>query len=78
MEPAYLELSAAEAELVPIGLLHSPFRTPEEAPRQGVYTKESSTIEVFERFVPGLVGLENISHVIVLYWADRAARDVMY
>jgi len=64
-------------ELLAIGVIHSPFRTPEEAPRQGIYTKESSTIEVFERFVPGLVGLENISHVIVLYWADRAARDVL-
>ena len=64
-------------ELLQIGVIHSPFRTPEEAPRQGVYTEEISTIEVFAEFAPALKGLESFAHLIVLYWADRAARDVL-
>ncbi|MFQ6089891.1 MAG: tRNA (N6-threonylcarbamoyladenosine(37)-N6)-methyltransferase TrmO, partial [Candidatus Bipolaricaulia bacterium] len=56
---------------------HSPFHTPGEAPRQGVYTQEISTIEVFEEFAPALKGLESFAYLIVLYWADRAARDVL-
>jgi len=64
-------------ELIPIGVIHSPFRVPEEAPRQGIYTEEISTIEVFAEFTPALEGLESFAHLIVLYWADRAARDVL-
>jgi tRNA-Thr(GGU) m(6)t(6)A37 methyltransferase TsaA len=64
-------------ELIPIGVIHSPFRTPEEAPRQGVYTEEVSIIEVFEEFAPALKGIESFAYLIILYWADRAARDVL-
>lgn len=64
-------------ELLPIGIIHSPFRTQEEAPRQGAYTEKASTIEVFEQFVPALRGLDSYTYIIVLYWADRAARDVL-
>ena len=64
-------------ELIPIGVIHSPFQVPEDAPRQGVYTEEISTIEVFAEFAPALKGLGSFAHLIVLYWADRAARDVL-
>lgn len=64
-------------ELTPIGVIRSPFTIGEEAPRQGAYTNESSTIEVYERFAPALRGLERYARVIVLYWADRAERDVL-
>jgi tRNA-Thr(GGU) m(6)t(6)A37 methyltransferase TsaA len=68
---------AAEMELVPIGLIRSPFWRLEEAPRQGIHTKEVSTIEVFAEFAPALEGLEGFDHLIVLYWADRAPRDAL-
>jgi tRNA-Thr(GGU) m(6)t(6)A37 methyltransferase TsaA len=64
-------------KLTSVGIIHSPFRTPDEAPRQGAYTEEISTIEVYEEFLPALKGLDRFTHIIVLYWADRAARDVL-
>jgi tRNA-Thr(GGU) m(6)t(6)A37 methyltransferase TsaA len=64
-------------KLIPIGVIHSPFKAPEEAPRQGAYTEETSTLEVFEEFTPALRGLEGFAQIIVLYWADRAPRDVL-
>lgn len=64
-------------KLTPVGIIHSPFRAREEAPRQGVYTEEISTIEVYEEFIPALKELDRFTHIIVLYWADRAARDIL-
>lgn len=64
-------------ELKAIGTIHSAFQSGEDAPRQGAYTDELSRIEVFPDFASAPVGLEKYRHLIVLYWADRAARDVL-
>jgi tRNA-Thr(GGU) m(6)t(6)A37 methyltransferase TsaA len=34
-------------------------------------------IEVDPRWVAGLSGLETVTHVVVLYWMDRARRDLV-
>ena len=35
------------------------------------------TVVVDPRWVAGLQGLETVSHVVVLYWMDRARRDLV-
>jgi len=61
-------------ELKAIGIIHSPFQIPGEAPHQGRHTRETAVIEVFPEFAAGLKDVEQASHLIVLYWCDRADR----
>jgi len=62
---------------VPVGILHTPYTHPHEAPHQGRLTGEVCTIEVFEQYAAGLKDVELCSHLIVLYWQDRARRDTL-
>ena len=62
-------------KLKPIGVIHSPFKTSGEAPFQGRLTRETAALEVFAEFAAGLKDVEQASHLIVLYWCDRADRE---
>lgn len=62
-------------KLKAIGVIHSPFQIPGEAPHQGRQTRETAEIEVFPEFAAGLKDVEQASHLIVLYWCDRADRE---
>lgn len=64
-------------ELVPIGRVHSPYREPKEAPHQGRFSENLAELEVYPDFAAGLKDVEQATHLIVLYWCDRAARDVL-
>jgi len=64
-------------ELKPIGVIRSPFKRPGDAPHQGRLTRETSTLEVFGEFAAGLKDVEEATHLIVLYWCDRADRNVL-
>jgi len=65
-------------ELEPIGVIHSPFTSRGSAPRQGRSCSEPMKIEIYPQFVPGLGTMEGISHIWVLYWMDRAERDILF
>lgn len=60
-----------------IGRIHSPYKQKGEAPRQGHLSRESMTLEVDPAFAPGLDGLQPGQLVVVLYWLDRAQRDIL-
>jgi len=62
----------------PIGVIRSPYG-PEgkRPPRQGRYSHEVCQIIVDEKFADALKGIENSSHLIVLYWMHKARRDVV-
>lgn len=64
-------------ECVPIGVVRSPYSTREDAPRQGAWSNETCALEIEERFRRALVGLATYAHVWVLFWTDRAERDVV-
>lgn len=64
-------------ELVPIGVIHSPYKERGEAPRQGRLSENEITLEILPQFAAGLEGIGRVSHLIVLYWGDRARRDVL-
>jgi tRNA-Thr(GGU) m(6)t(6)A37 methyltransferase TsaA len=65
-------------ELEPIGVIHSPFTERGTAPRQGRACCEPVQVEIFQKYAPGLGTMEGMSHIWVLYWMDRAERDVLF
>ncbi|MEE9516288.1 MAG: tRNA (N6-threonylcarbamoyladenosine(37)-N6)-methyltransferase TrmO [Candidatus Adiutricales bacterium] len=60
-------------EFTPIGIIHSPFREPEDMPIQPAGAAGvKGTVEVFEDFHPGLEDLDGFSHIILLYHFHRS------
>lgn len=59
-----------------IGVVHSPYKSGNDAPRQGNLKNDIFRIEVFQEFTSCLKDIETASHLIVLYWADKADRSV--
>lgn len=61
----------------PIGVAHTPYDDTHDAPRQGRMSDAEAVIEVREEYAPALKDVELASHLIVLYWAHMARRDVL-
>jgi tRNA-Thr(GGU) m(6)t(6)A37 methyltransferase TsaA len=67
--------SVASVRYAPIGIVHSPLRTPFNAPIQAIFAKHTrGTVEVFARYGSGLKGLNGFSHIILLYHFHLAGR----
>jgi tRNA-Thr(GGU) m(6)t(6)A37 methyltransferase TsaA len=64
-------------ELTPIGVIHSPYKQRGDAPRQGRLSDNELTLEVYPHFADALKDVTRCSHLIVLYWSDRANREVL-
>lgn len=64
----------ADLRLRPIGVLHTPFATRADCPRNGrqITPAPSCEAELFAPFRAGLAALDGFSHLILLYWLDRA------
>jgi tRNA-Thr(GGU) m(6)t(6)A37 methyltransferase TsaA len=59
--------------LSPIGSIATPWRAIKDCPRNGRQPDPAPEclVTVFEPFIPGLSGLEGISHLILIYWMDQ-------
>ena len=66
-----------DAGLVFIGRIHTPWTRREDCPKNGRESEAVCAIEVFEPFAAGLRGIESCTHLWVLYWMDRARRDLV-
>jgi tRNA-Thr(GGU) m(6)t(6)A37 methyltransferase TsaA len=66
-----------DASLYFIGRIHTPWRRREDCPKNARESDALCTIVLDPRWTEGLKGLETASHVIVLYWMDRARRDLV-
>lgn len=64
-------------EIEPIGVVHSPYRDESQAPHQGRFSGDVCEIEIFSEFEDGLKDVETCTHLIVLYWLDRARRNTL-
>ena len=64
-------------QLTPIGVIHSPYEQRGDAPRQGRLSDNEITLEIYPRFAAALKGVTRCSHLIVLYWGDRANRETL-
>jgi tRNA-Thr(GGU) m(6)t(6)A37 methyltransferase TsaA len=52
----------------PIGIIHSPFKTPDGTPIQPAAAKNiEGTIEIYSEYQVGLQDLDGFSHIIVLF-----------
>ena len=51
----------------PIGIIHTPFTKPSEMPIQSSRSVAVGEVEVFMDFIEGLDGVEEFSHLILLY-----------
>ena len=52
----------------PIGVIHSPYKDPEDIPIQGIFKPDvEAWAEIYEPYRDGLKDLEEFSHAILLY-----------
>lgn len=58
--------------LKPIGVVHSPYKTTDDAPFQG--GEKQVIIEVFHEYEEGLKDVETFSHLHILYWLHKARK----
>ena len=52
----------------PIGIIHSPFKEPHDAPIQPAYAQDiEGTVEILPEYAEGLTDIEGFSHIILIY-----------
>lgn len=61
-------------ELIVIGHVRTPWKRPQDCPRNAMESDALARVEVLPRWQPALASLEGCSHVFLLYWLDRADR----
>ncbi len=66
-----------DASLYYVGRIRTPWRRREECPKNAHEADAQCTVELDPRWTDALKGLETATHVIVLYWMDKARRDLM-
>lgn len=62
-------------KLKPIGIIQSPYKNMEDAPRQGRYSEKLSKITIFEEYTGAMDRMEHKKHFFIFYWLDKADRD---
>jgi tRNA-Thr(GGU) m(6)t(6)A37 methyltransferase TsaA len=66
-----------DASLYYIGRIRTPWKRREDCPKNPRESDAECTIALDPRWTAGLSGLETVSHVVVLYWMNRARRDLV-
>ena len=65
-----------EIKLKPIGIIHTPYKQPKGIPIQGTFKKGVvGQIEIFPEYQKGLKDIEGFSHLILIYYFDRAKEE---
>lgn len=60
-----------------IGRLRTPWRDRADCPKNGLQTQEICTVEVDPAYAAGLAQVTGCTHLILLYWMDRATRGLL-
>ena len=66
-----------DASVVFIGRIRTPWTSREDTPRQGRHDGPVCRLEIFERWVPALKGVDFYSNLEVIYWLHRSRRDLV-
>jgi tRNA-Thr(GGU) m(6)t(6)A37 methyltransferase TsaA len=66
-----------DAALYFIGRIRTPWTRREDCPKNARESDAVCTIELDPRWAQGLRGLDTASHLLVLYWMDKARRDLV-
>lgn len=67
----------ADAVVYFIGRIRTPWTRREDCPKNARESEAVCTIEVDARWAPALKDVETCTHLVVLYWMDRARRDLV-
>jgi tRNA-Thr(GGU) m(6)t(6)A37 methyltransferase TsaA len=67
-----------DAGLYFIGRIRTPWTRREDCPKNARESDAVCAIEVDERWAAALSGLETCTHLIVLYWMEKARRDLVF
>jgi tRNA-Thr(GGU) m(6)t(6)A37 methyltransferase TsaA len=76
-ETAIVLPSAFDAGLYFIGRIRTPWHRREDCPKNGGESDAVCTIELDARYAQGLADVQTCSHLVVLYWMDRAPRNLV-
>src|SRR5690606_20084782 len=71
---------AADARLVFIGSIRSPWKTRADSPKNMAAARasgEQASLEIEPQYRPGLAGLSGTSHVVILSWLGFAPRNLI-
>ncbi len=68
---------AFDAGVYFIGRIRTPWPGRWDCPKNGLQTDAVCTLVLDPAYAPGLQNLPGASHLIVLYWMDEAARDII-
>lgn len=72
-----VELPAGtDAGLYYIGRIRTPWTRRQDCPKNGREADAVCTIELDARWAKGLKDIESCTHIVVLYWMDKARRDL--
>jgi len=65
-----------EIKLKPIGIIRTPYKDPKGMPIQGTFDKSiTGKIELFPEYVQGLKDVEGFSHLILIYYFNKAKEE---
>lgn len=67
----------AEFNIIPVGMVSSPFKERGDAPRQGRLTDELSKITICPEFADALLGLSEGDDIFIFCWFNRSDRSVL-
>ena len=68
---------ATNAGVYFIGRIHTPWKERKDCPKNARQSDAVCTVELDARFVPGLKDVETCSHLVLLYWMDKAPRNLV-
>ena len=67
----------ADASVYFIGRIRTPWKERKECPKNARESDAICTIEIDARWAAALKDVETCSHLVVLYWMDRAPRNLV-
>lgn len=69
--------AASDAGVYFIGRIRTPWRSRKDCPKNARESDAVCTVELDPRFVDGLKDVESCSHLVLLYWMDKAPRNLV-
>ncbi|MEA3493047.1 MAG: tRNA (N6-threonylcarbamoyladenosine(37)-N6)-methyltransferase TrmO [Candidatus Margulisiibacteriota bacterium] len=65
-----------EIRLKPIGVIHTPYKETKDMPIQGTFGKGTlGRVELFPEYKEGLLDIQGFSHLILIYYFNRAKEE---
>jgi tRNA-Thr(GGU) m(6)t(6)A37 methyltransferase TsaA len=66
-----------DAGLYFIGRIHTPWKARKDCPKNAQESDAVCSVELDGRFAEGLKDVESCSHLVLLYWMDKAPRHLV-